>query len=98
MNERIHGGVDSRELWQHYGIVADVIVSSNHLPLRVLTLLKPYTNDFERADIHELLSGDILHQVIKPFKDHLVDWTLEFFRITYGEALGKVLIDELDRR
>lgn len=62
--ELINSGVDSRELWQHYGIVADVIVSSNDLPLRVLTLLKPYTNDFEWADIHELLSSDILHQVI----------------------------------
>ena len=36
--------------------------------------------------------------VIKPFKDHIVDWTMEFFRLTYGEALGKVLMDELDRR
>ncbi|KAG1838891.1 hypothetical protein F4604DRAFT_1885392 [Suillus subluteus] len=46
--------------WEQYGIIADLI---------------PFTNDFPRADIHELLSPDILHQIIKgTFKDHLVDW------------------------
>ena len=59
---------------------------------------QPYTNDFDRADIHELLSGDLLHQVIKPFKDHLVDWTNEFLRITYGEPYASAIIDEIDRR
>ncbi|KAF8808348.1 hypothetical protein BYT27DRAFT_7222939 [Phlegmacium glaucopus] len=32
-------------------------------------------NDFERADIHELLAPDLLHQLIKgTFQDHLVLW------------------------
>ena len=61
-------------------------------------LEQPYTNDLERADIHELLSSDLLHQVIKPFKDHLVDWTNDFLNITYGEACASVLIDEIDQR
>ena len=64
----------------------------------MMPMSQPYTNDFERADIHELLSGDLLHQVIKPFKDHIIDWTLEFWNITYGEAFAGILTDELDRR
>ncbi|KAI0364939.1 hypothetical protein BV20DRAFT_1056861 [Pilatotrama ljubarskyi] len=44
-------------LWDDYGVVADVT---------------PFTHDFPRANINELLSGDLLHQVIKgTFKDHL---------------------------
>ncbi|KAH9005470.1 hypothetical protein EDB86DRAFT_3061736 [Lactarius hatsudake] len=48
------------ELWNIYGIVGDV---------------KPFTNDFPRACVYELLSPDLLHQLIKgTFKDHLVQW------------------------
>ncbi|TFY56705.1 hypothetical protein EVJ58_g7473 [Rhodofomes roseus] len=75
--------LDEKVLWQDYGIVSTVI---------------PYTNDFPRADIHELLSGDLLHQVIKPLKDHCVEWIILFLNITYGEALASVILDELDRR
>ncbi|KAG1889253.1 hypothetical protein F4604DRAFT_1915123 [Suillus subluteus] len=43
-----------------FGIIGDLI---------------PFTNDFPQADIHELLSFNLLHQLIKgAFKDHLVDW------------------------
>ncbi|KAI0348915.1 hypothetical protein OH77DRAFT_1499700 [Trametes cingulata] len=71
-------------LWRDYGIVADVI---------------PFTSDFPRADIHELLSGDILHQVIKgTFKDHLVTWVEEYLKFTHGDAQGKIVLDEIDRR
>ncbi|KAI0349284.1 hypothetical protein OH77DRAFT_1584128, partial [Trametes cingulata] len=71
-------------LWRDYGIVADVI---------------PFTSDFPRADIHELLSGDILHQVIKgTFKDHLVTWVEEYLKFTHGDAQGKIILDEIDRR
>ncbi|KAF8189218.1 hypothetical protein K438DRAFT_1593563, partial [Mycena galopus ATCC 62051] len=34
----------------------------------------PFTADFPRADLHELILMDLLHQIIKgTFKDHTVD-------------------------
>ncbi len=60
--------------------------------------LKPFTNDFPRADIHELLSGDLLHQLIKgTFKDHLVTWIGEYLTIEHGESRAKEILDEIDR-
>ncbi|KAK1220287.1 hypothetical protein PQX77_016952 [Marasmius sp. AFHP31] len=71
-------------LWNAYGIVADVV---------------PFTNDFPRADIHELLTPDLLHQVIKgAFKDHLVEWINTYLIATHGERDGKKIIDDIDRR
>ncbi|KAG1831195.1 hypothetical protein DFJ58DRAFT_736700 [Suillus subalutaceus] len=47
-------------LWDEYGIVGDLV---------------PVTNDFAQANIHQLITSNILHQLIKGmFKDHLVDW------------------------
>ncbi|KAH8071048.1 hypothetical protein BXZ70DRAFT_1058347 [Cristinia sonorae] len=86
---REHTGVllgvfDSKVLWREYGVVSDVV---------------PFTNDFPRADIHELLSGDLLHQVIKgAFKDHLVTWVGQYLHIEHGEARAKEILDEIDRR
>lgn len=54
--------------------------------------------DFPRADIHELLSPDLLHQVIKgTFKDHLVTWVEEYIKRTYKNQANAVLAD-IDRR
>ncbi|KAF7319658.1 C2H2-type domain-containing protein [Mycena chlorophos] len=59
---------DPKQLWENYGINTDVI---------------PFTNDFPRADIHEMLSPDLLHQLIKgTFKDHLVEWVGEYLDMT----------------
>ncbi|KAF8219263.1 hypothetical protein L208DRAFT_1341909 [Tricholoma matsutake] len=47
-----------------YGIISDVV---------------PFTTHFPRANIHELLSPDLLHQVIKGvFKVHLVTWVTSY--------------------
>ncbi|THG93454.1 hypothetical protein EW026_g7789 [Hermanssonia centrifuga] len=60
--------VDLKTLWEEYGVVGDLI---------------PFTNDFPRADICQLISGDLLHQIIKGcFKDHL----------------GNEIIAQIDRR
>ncbi|KAH7930534.1 hypothetical protein BV22DRAFT_1191146 [Leucogyrophana mollusca] len=42
--------LDPGTLWDEYGVIGDVV---------------PFTNDFPRADIHELLAPDLLHQLIK---------------------------------
>ncbi|KAG1810404.1 uncharacterized protein HD556DRAFT_1428451 [Suillus plorans] len=73
-----------KQAWDEYGIIADLI---------------PFTNDFPRADIHELLSPDILHQIIKgTFKDHLVDWVGEYLLITHGTRHAAEIMDDIDRR
>jgi hypothetical protein len=47
---------------------------------------QPFTEDFPRADIHELLSPDLLHQLIKgTFKDHLVTWVEEYLVAKHGK-------------
>ena len=64
-----------------------------------LTCLKPFTVAFPRADIHELLSPDLLHQVIKgTFKDHLVAWVEEYLVLSHGKAQANVILADIDRR
>ncbi|KAJ7635036.1 hypothetical protein FB45DRAFT_989651 [Roridomyces roridus] len=71
-------------LWDDFGIRADVV---------------PFTTHFPRADIHELLSSDLLHQVIKgTFKDHLVSWVNDYLHITHGEKRALEIIQDIDRR
>ncbi|PBK81654.1 hypothetical protein ARMGADRAFT_1048787 [Armillaria gallica] len=54
-----YGGGDGQMLWFNYGIDENI---------------RPFTFDFPWADIHQILTSDLLHQVIKgSFKDHLVD-------------------------
>ncbi|KAL1718599.1 hypothetical protein EV715DRAFT_291211 [Schizophyllum commune] len=71
-------------LWSDFGVRVDVV---------------PFTHEFPRADIHELLSPDLLHQVIKgTFKDHLVTWIGEYLNATYGPSRAKEILDDIDRR
>lgn len=54
---------------------------------------------FPRADIHELLTPDLLHQVIKgTYKDHLVQWVEDYLKIVHGPSKGESILDEIDRR
>ncbi|KAH7917163.1 hypothetical protein BV22DRAFT_1026888 [Leucogyrophana mollusca] len=71
-------------LWDQYGIDDDIV---------------PFTNDFPRADIHAILTPDLLHQVIKgTFKDHLVQWTGEYLQAIHGAAHADEIMDDIDRR
>lgn len=61
--------------------------------------MQPFTNDFPRADIYELLSPDLLHQLIKgTFKDHLVTWICEYIEKEHGKTKAAAVLDEIDRR
>ncbi|KAF8962421.1 hypothetical protein BDZ97DRAFT_1662882 [Flammula alnicola] len=71
-------------LWDDYGIRSDVV---------------PFTYNFPRANIHELLSPDLLHQAIKgTFKDHFVTWVGEYLVIEHGEARAVEILHDIDRR
>ncbi|KIJ11315.1 hypothetical protein PAXINDRAFT_15782 [Paxillus involutus ATCC 200175] len=72
------------ELWDQYGIVGDLV---------------PFTKDFPYADIQELLSPDLLHQIIKGgFKDHLVKWVEKNLHHHYGKAEAERRLDDIDRQ
>ena len=61
--------------------------------------LQPFAMRFPRADIHELLTPDHLHQVIKgTFKDHLVQWVEDYLIATQGAPKTKVIPDEIDQQ
>ncbi|TFK59591.1 hypothetical protein BDN72DRAFT_905705 [Pluteus cervinus] len=72
------------ELWDDFGIVGDLV---------------PFTTSFPGADIHELLSPDLLHQIIKgTFKDHLVDWVEQYINATNPPRVAKEIQADIDRR
>ncbi|KAG1871546.1 hypothetical protein F4604DRAFT_1881168 [Suillus subluteus] len=71
-------------LWVEYGIVGDLV---------------PFTNDFPRGDIHELIALDILHQLIKgTFKDHLVKWVGQYLQHVHGMKEVERIQADIDRR
>ena len=94
--------------WSHtlilgfYGMISECaamscFVSSFFLEIFLNRYLQPFTSDFPWADIHELLSPDLLHQLINgTFKDHLVTWVNEYLVEEYGAVRGLEIIDDID--
>ncbi|KAF4614058.1 hypothetical protein D9613_007679 [Agrocybe pediades] len=84
LTEALFRGLGSKVLWDDYGIVDGIL---------------PFTHYFPRADIHELLSPDLLHQIIKgTFKDHLVTWVTEYIEATNQSQDAKRILADIDRR
>ncbi|KAF9035748.1 hypothetical protein BDZ89DRAFT_1090916 [Hymenopellis radicata] len=76
--------MSSKDLWNNYGIVDGIL---------------PFTHEFPRADIHELLSPDLLHQIIKgTFKDHLITWIEDYIKDTYPKKEASQILADIDRR
>ncbi|KAG1766909.1 hypothetical protein EV702DRAFT_1182237 [Suillus placidus] len=71
-------------LRRDFGIVGDIV---------------PFTNDFPRADIHQLIAPDILHQIVKGcFKDHLVAWVEKYLHRIHGKREAERRMDDIDQR
>lgn len=71
------------------GLNQDLIASNN----------QPFTSAFPRADIHEMLSMDLLHQVIKgTYKDHLVEWVVDYINSENTTADAARILADIDRR
>lgn len=94
--------LDRKELWDDCGINPDVVVSdpiSSQCATTTDSHLQPFTNDFPNADIHELISCDLLHQVIKgTFKDHLVTWVGEYLEDVHGKSKAAKIMADIDKQ
>ncbi|KAF9062541.1 hypothetical protein BDP27DRAFT_1385119 [Rhodocollybia butyracea] len=74
-------GSESGLLWDNFSIDDGVV---------------PFTHEFPRADIHEMLTPDLLHQIIKgSFKDMLVEWVVEYLELTYGKERANEIMDRI---
>jgi hypothetical protein len=94
-------GLELGVLWDEYGLVGDIVVSTvlSFFALTISHFLQPFTNDFPRADIHEVMAPDLLHQLIKGvFKDHLVTWVETFLVKTHGRTKANEILDDIDKR
>ena len=86
-------------LREKYGIAPNAKVSRFVLHISQADSHQPYTVYFPRADIHELITPDLLHQAIKGvFKDHLVNWVSGYLEHYHGTAGMERILDEIDRR
>ncbi|KAI9438055.1 hypothetical protein H4582DRAFT_2111606 [Lactarius indigo] len=82
--EVVRNVLDSESLWVTYGLDSNIV---------------PFAFDFPRADIYEMMSPDLLHQLIKGiFKDHLVTWVCRYLVAHHGIGRANAILDDIDRR
>jgi Plavaka transposase len=59
-----------------------------------------FTEDIPRADIHDLILPDILHQIVKgAFKDHVVEWIESYITnivAEHNEHRAQEILDDID--
>ena len=68
-------------------------------PTDIWIFVQPFTFYFLRADIHDLLAPDILHQLIKgAFKDYIVMWVNDYIKATNSEKQAKKILDDIDHQ
>jgi len=76
-----------------------VVAVSGAFNTCLIDIPQPFMMRFPRADVHENLTPDLLHQAIKgTFKDHLVQWVEDYLKLTHGPAKAEAILDEIDRR
>ena len=86
-------------LWYRHGYfgtsqILHPLHSLVHTPIQ-----QPFTEAFPRAEIYEIISPDLLHQLIKgTFKDHLVEWVIDYIEAEHTTRDAKRIKDIIDRR
>jgi len=92
---------------EHQSIPGKVLVDSFHYLILVQCtgdfysisnyFFQPFTHGFPHTDINELLSPDLLHQLIKgAFKDHLVMWVNDYIKAEYPASEALKIFDGID--
>lgn len=67
--------------------------------MRLTLCLQPFTSYFPRANIHQMICQDLLHQVIKGmFKDHLITWVVDYIQCSNSDGDTSRLLNELDHQ
>ena len=91
----------NNELWFNHGLISNLCVCLG-CPTRSKALLKPlqpFTSNFPHANIHKLLTPDLLHQAIKgTFKDHLISWVQDYLKKQHRPTEAKCVLNEIDQR
>jgi len=96
--------IELDQLWDKYGLVGKVVICFNQSSLPSAfdwdaQSLEAFTKDIPRADIHELILPDILHQVVKgTFKDHIVDWIQAYIGKVNLENCAQEVLDDIDKQ